>query len=689
MRAVAVLTVFANYLFGWPPGGFVGVDVFFVLSGFFITGLLIRERTTTGELSFRNFYVRRVKRILPSALLVLIVTVACAFALFPAIRARSTLLDALYAAVFASNFRFQAVGADYFQQGQPPSPLQHYWSLSIEEQFYFIWPALIALIFIATRRLRQRGLGWAGQWGLISVMGLIVAGSFVWAVYLSAHDPNSAYFSSLTRVWELGVGALLAIAGPWIARVPHNVRPALAYLGLGGVGASLFLINPTVQFPAPWAALPVLSTAFVVAAFHGSPVRSVALLTNPVARWFGDTSYTLYLWHWPVIIMLQSLLAKGPLFYLLAIALALGLTAGTYRFYENPIRESDWLLDRSEPGRDGRRLDLQAWTLIGTAAAVAVVVSISFMTYNTAVSEAQKAAVAAGERQASKPDSAAPAGSGNPCFGAPAMVTPGCVLRNPDAPLQPALDLFANDSPQAEVGDCYRAAKEGKDAGPFKACEYGYAGPDAKRIAFIGDSHAMAMLPALWPILDKNKWRLTIYLGTECLFGDPAPALCESALGPVRAELPSKKYDLVLTTNYNKNFPVDSYQKAWAPLLAAGTRVAVIADNPQTSPDAMSCLTRVNVGGDKTGDCGVPRAEAFLSEENLVAAAAGLPGVSKIDFTRFYCNQDWCPSVIGNVIVYRDVKEAGNTHITQTFASTLAPALEEGIRHALASGPSR
>ena len=142
----AVLAVFADHLFDWPSGGFVGVDVFFVLSGFFITGLLIRERTTTRKLSFQHFYVRRVKRILPSAVLVLIVTVVGSYLLFPAIRAKETLVDALYAAVFAANFRFEAVGTDYFQEGQPPSPLQHYWSLSIEEQFYFVWPVVLGRV---------------------------------------------------------------------------------------------------------------------------------------------------------------------------------------------------------------------------------------------------------------------------------------------------------------------------------------------------------------------------------------------------------------------------------------------------------------------------------------------------------------------------------------------------------------
>jgi len=340
MRAIAVLTVFANHLFEWPAGGFVGVDIFFVLSGFFITGLLIRERAETGSLSFRNFYTRRAKRILPSAVLVLVVTVVGSYLLFPATRARETLLDSLYAAIFAANFRFEAVGADYFASGQPESPIQHYWSLSIEEQFYFVWPALLVLVFYLTRSRHRSGVRWAREFGLVGTMAAIVGLSFAAAMYLSAVDPNRAYFSTITRVWELGVGALIASAGPWIMQIPARVRPWLAYLGLSGVLASLFLIDPEVRFPAPWAALPVLSTALVVASFHGSEVHGVSILTNRVANYLGDTSYTLYLWHWPVITLLLAVTVRGPLFYGLALILSFGLTAVTYRYFENPIRHS-------------------------------------------------------------------------------------------------------------------------------------------------------------------------------------------------------------------------------------------------------------------------------------------------------------------------------------------------------------
>jgi peptidoglycan/LPS O-acetylase OafA/YrhL len=678
MRAIAVLTVFSNHLFDWPSGGFVGVDIFFVLSGFFITLLLIRERTTEHKLSFQNFYTRRIKRILPSALLVLTVTVLGAYLLFPTTRAKNTLTDALYAAVFGANFRFQAIEADYFQRGQPPSPVQHYWSLSIEEQFYFVWPAMLALLFTLTRRHRRGGKNWIHQWGLFSVMSGIVIVSFGWALYLSAHDPNGAYFSTLTRIWELGVGAMLAIAGPWLVRIPSSIRLAVAYLGLTGVVASLFLIDSTVQFPAPWAALPVLSTALVVASFHGVAVRGIPLLTNPVARYLGDTSYTLYLWHWPVIVLLLAIIPKGVLFYSLALILSLGLTAVTYRFYENPIRKSRWLIGTAV-SRDSRfpTLSPRIWGLAGVVMVVAVVMSILGLSLN----EKQAAATA---YKSKVPESAAEVGTGvDACFGAPAIVTPGCKLWNPGEPLYPSLESFAYDMKnQIDKNGCFGYEDSGEK---LPSCSYGYGGPGAIRIALVGDSHAAQLLPAFWPVLLENKWNLTSYLGFECTLANPTSPRCERRMSDVEAELTEKPYELVIITNLNRSEPPSSYQKAWVPI-AARSRIAVVADSPRTSEEAIACLSRVKLFSDRTGDCGTPRATAFPTVDPLVTATQLVPGATLIDLTQYYCTSEFCPSVIGNAIVYRDYVD-GNSHLTATYAETLAGPLQNEIRKALDSRP--
>lgn len=672
MRAVAVLTVFANHLFDWPPGGFVGVDVFFVLSGFFITGILLREVTATGNLSFQNFYIRRVKRILPSALLVLTVTVIAAYILFPATRAKATLLDALYAAVFASNFRFEAVAADYFQRDLPQSPLQHYWSLSIEEQFYFVWPALLLFIFALTRQLlrnfrnrsRDRGRK-ATRLGLVVAMSAVVLLSFGWALFLSANSPSAAYFSTFTRVWELGVGALLAITAPWMQRIPSAVRPGLAYLGLAGVLASLFLITSTVLFPAPWAALPVLSTALVVASFQGRAVSGMVVLTNPIAGYFGDTSYTLYLWHWPVIVLLETLIPKGPVFYGLAVALSLSLTAVTYRFYENPIRRSHWLIDRpTAPGRRFSTPSPSAQGLIGGFAAALIVLTILSIGYSDKLAVARKEAAIATNKQSQGPTGSEPAPKVDPCFGAPAMLNSSCKLRDSAVPLQPPVDGAHDD---VESKECYVQETEN-----LRSCHFGYKGPGAKRIALVGDSHASAILPAITPVLEANKWSLTTYTGYHCSLTNE-PAQCAE---DTKAELLANPYDLVVFTSFNKggHDPAE-YQEAWRPIAAAGNRLAGIVDNPRQSKDALACLSRDD---DESGECGTPRAAAFGYLEHIESLAQSIPGTTVIDLSAYYCKDDFCPSVIGNVIVYRD-----QHHLTATFARTLAQPVEDGLRRAL------
>ncbi|WP_396837015.1 acyltransferase family protein [Mycobacterium sp. ITM-2016-00317] len=687
MRAVAVLVVFADHLFGWPSGGFVGVDVFFVLSGFFITGLLLKERSRTGELSFKNFYVRRVKRILPSALLVLVVTVIGAHLLLTATRAKSTLLDALWAAVFGANINFEMQGTDYFQQDQPPSPIQHYWSLSIEEQFYFVWPWVLLALFAITRKASRRGHGWTRHWALFGSMFLIVAASFTWAMLLSSTDPNAAYFSTFTRIWELGVGALMAIAGPWLTRIPDQARPVLAYAGLAGVAASLFLIDSTVQFPAPWAALPVLSTALVIAAFHGGQVRHVPMLTNRVAEWFGDTSYTLYLWHWPVIVLLVAVIPEGPLFYALAIILALGLTAITYHFYENPIRRSDWLLD--PPMKTQRwqrpRLSLTAWSFIGFALCAIVIVSIVGIRFSDMRAVAEQAdeefvievppplapAPVNASRVVTPPVASLP--GKDPCFGAPAMTNAECALRNPDVELTPSVDKFATDGGSPT---CWTPKDQ-----PLNSCTYGYDGPDATRIALVGDSHGARVLVAIAPYLEPYKWQLTTYLGWGCAWQEPAQAPCATAMDDINRALLEQRYDLVVTTASRNGGDPAHYVRAWRPVAAGGARIAVLADNPAVSEESINCLTRVSFGADTTGECATPRSEALERRDPLEFAAERTPAATLIDLTAYYCTEDRCPSVIGDVIVYSDV----GGHLTATYIRTLAPAIVEGIRQALSA----
>ncbi len=336
---VAILTVFANHLCGWPAGGFVGVDVFFVISGFLITGNLLRSAEKHGTVPFRTFYWRRVRRIIPAATAVLLLTFVTATLVFKPFRAHEVGVDALFAFIFMANWRFAAIGTDYFNSNAV-SPLQHYWSLSVEEQFYFVWPAIVfAISLIVLRRSwsHQRRMQLAGV-----AMSLITSASFIWALYQTATWPAQAYFDTFTRIWELGVGAALATATGPLARVPTRVKPALSWAGLALITASTVLItDSSTGFPAPWVLLPVAGSALVIAAGVGREPSYQAFLRNPASTYVGNISYSLYLVHWPVIVFLGALMGPSFAYYAAAIALSSGLAIASYHFVEDPLRHVD------------------------------------------------------------------------------------------------------------------------------------------------------------------------------------------------------------------------------------------------------------------------------------------------------------------------------------------------------------
>lgn len=345
LRAVAVGLVVAFHGFQLPfSGGYVGVDVFFVISGFLITSLLLRERTKTGRISILGFYARRVRRILPASALVVVVTVVASYHWLGFLTGNDVAEAAKWTAVFAANIHFGLVGTDYFGAVTPPSPLLHMWSLGVEEQFYVVWPGLFLLLVMLVRGSRHRHV-------LAASLLLVCAASLAWSVTQTATSPTWAYFSPLTRAWELGVGALVAVVAPGIARQRHRwLVEALAAVGLIGIVASGLLLDESVPYPG-WAVVwPVISTALVIAAgcANQHTLTGRVLSVQPM-QWVGARSYSLYLWHWPFLtvgaqyaIVDLTLVERGGL-----VAAAVVASALTYRLVENPLRRAPFLVKRT------------------------------------------------------------------------------------------------------------------------------------------------------------------------------------------------------------------------------------------------------------------------------------------------------------------------------------------------------
>lgn len=672
LRAVAVLSVMANHLLSWPSGGYVGVDVFFVISGFLITGILLREHETTGSISFRGFYVRRVRRIVPAAVLVLAATVVVSVILVGRTRAVGIIYDALSALLFAANWRMAAVGTDYFQVGLPPSPLQHYWSLSVEEQFYFVWPLLLVVVLALGARARLAG--GTGRVLLGVVLGVVICVSFAWALFDTKVDPTVAYFSTFSRGWELAVGALVAVAAPMLGRLPQALRPYLGWLGLAGILCSLFLINSGTPFPAPGALLPVVSAAAVIAAGIGTDGQGYRLsmfpLTNRVATYVGDISYSLYLWHFPIIVLALAVLPAGSKKYLIGCALlSVVLAVATYHFIETPIRRSTWLqglASRTRPATRVRRTTAFRVTVAASSVAAALVIALSIVTL------APQSTGASSEAARKLP-------VGN-CVGAEAAGANWS--RCADVvhhSVIPAIGDLEQDTAGAYA--CWRAER-----GAFKTCRYGSTRPDATRIALVGDSHAAMLIPALMPGLLANNWSLDTYVGYGCQWRDDPTTDCAATMRKTQSHLLAGKYDAVITTSArwtNGSHPattVPSYLKFWAPVAAGGAKVIVVDDLPTESADALDCVARVTFNP-VTSRCGTTRAVALKVQDPLPLAAARLKGAAQIDLTDFFCDAS-CPAVIGGVVVYRD--SAG--HMTGSYSKTLSPFLLDRIQKVLPRG---
>lgn len=326
LRALAAILVTLFHA-KWVSGGFIGVDIFYVISGFLITGLLLREIDRSGTINFKEFYSRRFKRLLPTSFFVLAITAVVSWMLIPATMRTSLGRDVIAASLYVSNYLFAWWQADYQNLDATPSPVIHYWSLAVEEQFYLVWPLLILLFFTLAKYLKNRMV-------LTYLVATITLASFIFSIYQTENSPIWAFYSLPTRAWELGLGALLVLVPPF------KTRKFIGLIGFVLLIISAFLFNESTPFPGLNAALPVIGTVLLIATINSWPPFLNDVANSRISQWLGEISYPLYLWHWPLLVLPSTYFARPLEVYerLLAIAATILLADLTHRFIEEPYR---------------------------------------------------------------------------------------------------------------------------------------------------------------------------------------------------------------------------------------------------------------------------------------------------------------------------------------------------------------
>ena len=635
LRGIAILLVLLFHAgLPWTPGGFVGVDVFFVISGFLITGKLWRESQQPGGLNITRFYAWRIRRLLPAAL-VAVALISLVGLLLAAPLDRSELAaDGAASALSLANMRF--IGSvDYFAATTSPSPFLHFWSLSVEEQFYLVWPALIVL------------LTWRGGSSRRLIVALLigVVASFALSIWLTDTSPARAFYLLPTRVWQLGVGGLLALVG---VMGTSRGAGALAWAGLAAVAVAGVALTAEMPYPGLAALLP---TAGAVALLYGgaAPSGPVRLLAAAPLRFLGKISYSLYLWHWPLLVLPLMFLERAltGVEVVASVAAAIGVSWLSWRFVEQPFRYGD------------RSRRATSWSAIRVG--VAGILSVALFTQGLAAALPSSAV-------AVQPT---PSPSGSPVASDRPITLP--------ADLTPSLASARDDEERLRGDGCL--AFERVTTPPN--CVYGVKG-SAITIALVGDSHASHWFPAIEAIALERGWRLLTFVKVSCSFTTLVQrnlALkreyreCTAFNEATVARLNQIKPALTIIVNRRTFRPIQENITSALAGAALGEMVAripgataILVDTPDPGRDVPACLSK---HPSDIRACLFAQDDADNREIGIAErVAADVSGARLIDLTANICTEWPCSPISGSVLIYRD-----EDHMTATFSRSLAAPL--------------
>lgn len=644
-RAVGVLLVVLFHA-SVPhlTGGFVGVDVFFVISGFLICSLLVQEHFRFGDISLRGFYARRARRIIPPAAAVIAASTLVIGFTQGSVDAVRGAVDFGSALLYLANWHFIAQGNNYLAGDASNSPALHLWSLSVEEQFYVVFPLLLVLSFALVRFVRMSAVRIAA-----AVVGASCAVSLAAGVVLTASDPGYAYLATWARAWQFGAGALLAlmlVEPPGRAsRRQGLVRSTLSWAGLAAVLAAATWFGPDTPYPGVAALVPTLGSAAVIAG-GGGPGSCATLLSSPVMRWIGRLSYSWYLWHWPVLVVAKTWMPDLGLLGRLGLMLAaLGLAWLTYAVVERPCMTTTTL-----------RHDVSGSFSLGLAAsAIAATCALGPAAYAVHVESADTTAI--------------------PITG---MTWLNSTVKG--GPVTPSASAALHDGPHP--GEC------NLDRSTVVPADCSFGPLSGTPVVLFGDSHAFQWVPALQQMSSHLGWRVSIRTQAGCPVADYAALAGPQARLSDPACIQFRNDVLALVTRSHPRVVIvssfggyvqgrDQIARAWAGPLAelasSGARIVYLRDTPKPVSDVPTCVARhLSEWSACTFDrWRPPDPVAERARAGLVA------NVGVVDMFGYLCPDSHCPAVRGGVLLYRD-----DSHITATASRLLAPALEAELRKA-------
>ena len=652
LRAVAALLVAAYHIWLGRVSG--GVDVFIVVSAFLITTSLLRQ-ADDGRIDFLAFWSGLARRLLPSAITVLLAIVVASMLWMPRERWIATIADIAAATVYMENWLLAFRSVDYLAGAATASPVQHFWAMAVQGQLYVVWPVIMAIAILVARTLRLRVRAVA-----TAVIGTLFLMSLAYSVIRTASNQAFTYFDTFARLWEFALGALFALAAPSNVMRP-GVRFAAGWIGLIGLIACGIVLQVSSVFPG-YAALWPTGAGLLVLASHGDNHRWSAsrLLSQRPLMWLGDRSYAIYLWHWPILVFYRILthsttpsLGVGALIMGAAIILA----AITTDYIETPIR--------SGKGRP-RMLRPVVGGALGFGALVIVLGAWGAYALDQ---KRQQGRVLALE---------------DPLYPGAAIWRSGTDADSlASAPIHPGPMAVKSDRPSMLQGDCFQNIV---DAAPV-SCVYGDSASN-RVIAAVGGSYVAHWIPALERFAHEEGWKVVTYTKNRCwfstderiIFGRPYES-CVRWNENVIAELMKLRPALVFTratrgTGRSEQVPEGAVEQ-WRRLTAAGIRVVAIRNTPRFPFDVPGCVARY---GRDAAECTLPRAAVLASEDPVAEWVERLPGVRFIDLTNYFCDSLVCPPVIGNILVYSD-----DSHMTTHYARTLAPMLTEEMKQLLSA----